>query len=98
MKRKITFVTSIIALLAVSFTYAAINGISLRYYNKDSNTYVYDIKIGGRTTKLELGGSRTATVTIQVGSNSDVIVTNCGEITVSDGTNIEIKDGCISVK
>ena len=78
MRRKITFVTSIIALLVVSFTYATINGISLRYYNKDSKTYVYDVKIGGRATKLEFGGSRTATVTIQGGSSSDVIVTNCG--------------------
>lgn len=98
MKKKLIFATGVIALMVVSFTYAAVKSVYIRYYNKDSKTYTYDVKIGGSTTKVEFGSSRTASVTIQGGGSSAVIKTNCGDVTVNDGANIEIKDGCIIVK
>ncbi len=98
MKSKVIFTAGILVLVVVSFAYAAIKSVNLRYYNKDSKTYVYNVKIGGSTNQVEFGSSRTASVTIQGGGSSAVIETNCGNVTVSDGDNIEIKDGCISVK
>jgi hypothetical protein len=98
MKTKVIFTTGIIALLIAGATYAAIQSVYLRYYNKDSKTYVYDVKISGTTTSVEFGSSRTASVTIQGGGSSAVIKTNCGDVTVKDGDNIEISNGCITVK
>ncbi|MFL5730789.1 MAG: hypothetical protein ACJ75J_14975 [Cytophagaceae bacterium] len=97
MKKKLMIFSGIFMLMA-GISFAAINSVYLRYYNKDSKTYVYDVKIGGSTSKVEFGSSRTASVTIQGGGSSAVIKTNCGDVTVKDGDNIEIKDGCITVK
>ncbi len=97
MKKKLIFVTVILALVA-GIGYSAVKSVYIRYYNKDSKTYTYDVKIGGSTTKVEFGSSRTASVTIQGGGSSAVIKTNCGDVTINDGANIEIKDGCIIVK
>ncbi|HVD97380.1 MAG TPA: hypothetical protein VNB90_04185 [Cytophagaceae bacterium] len=98
MKRKVIFATCAFALFVVCFVHATINSLTVRYYNKDSKTYVFDAKIAGSSTKVEFGGSRTASVTIQGGSNSAVIKTSCGEVTLKDGDNIEIQNGCITVK
>jgi len=72
--------------------------VTLRYYNKDSKTYTFKVKISGSTTTVEFGGSRTASVTIQGGSEEAVITCECGDVKVKQGDNIEIKDGCITVK
>ena len=72
-------------------------GITLRYYNKDAKEHTMKVKIQGRTSEVEFGGSRTASVTIQGSTDKCVIFTDCGEIEVEDGDNITIKDGCIKI-
>jgi hypothetical protein len=74
MKRKLILSLSLVVLLA-GFVYSSVNSVYLRYYNKDSKTYVYDVVIGGSTTKVEFGSSRTASVTIQGGGSDAVIKT-----------------------
>lgn len=72
--------------------------VTIRYYNKDSKDHKMEVKMSGSTKTVEFGSSRTASVTIQGSSTSCEIITSCGTITVEDGDNIEIKDGCITVK
>lgn len=97
MKRKLLLSILSIAILS-GITYSAINSVYLRYYNKDSETHTFEVKIAGSTSKVEFGSSRTASVTIQGGSSSAVIKCKCGDVTVKDGDEIEIKDGCVKVK
>lgn len=89
------FLTISVIFLFASITEAA---VSIRYSNSDSKTYTMDVSIGGSTTTVEFGGSRTASVTIQGGSETCIIETTCGKVTVKDGDTIEIKNGCISIK
>ncbi|GAA4277723.1 hypothetical protein [Aquimarina mytili] len=72
--------------------------VNLRYYNKDSKTHKFEVKIAGSTKTVEFGSSRTASVTIQGGSEKAEIKTDCGWITVTNNSKIEIKDGCIVIK
>lgn len=77
---------------------SAAAAVTLRYYNKDSETYTFKVKISGSTTTVEFGSSRTASVTIQGGSTEAVISCACGDVKVKSGDNIEISKGCITVK
>ena len=72
-------------------------GITLRYYNKDSKNHKWDVKACGSSKSVEFGKSKTASVTIQTGCSEAVIDTDCGKITVKNGDNITIKDGCIKI-
>ena len=72
-------------------------GITLRYYNKDSNDHEMKVKTCGSSKTVEFGKSKTASVTIQTGCDDAILYTECGEITVKDGDNITIKDGCITI-
>ena len=95
-KRALILSLSLVVFAGIAF--AAVNSVYLRYYNKDSKTYVFDVKIAGSTTKVEFGSSRTASVTIEGGSETAVINCNCGSVTVKTNDNIEIVDGCVKVK
>jgi hypothetical protein len=72
--------------------------VSIRYENDDSKTHTMNVTIGGSTTTVEFGSSRTATVTIQGGASTCVIETSCGKITIKDGAKVSIKGGCIKVQ
>ncbi len=93
--KKITRIT-LVLLLLLSFTTQA--AVTIRYYNKDSKSWKFDVKIAGSSKSVEFGSSRTSTVTIQGGSEKAEIETECGWITVEDDDTIEIKDGCITIK
>ena len=71
--------------------------VTIRYYNKDSKTHKFKVKIAGSTRTVEFGSSKTATLTIQGGSEECIIYTDCGEVKVSEGDKIIIKDGCITI-
>lgn len=89
--KKLIFTT--LALCAFSIT--SFGAVTIRYYNKDSKTHTLKVKIDGSYKEVTFDSSRTASVTIQGGAKECIIYTSCGEVTVKDGANIEIKDGCI---
>lgn len=93
MKRKLFLV----CLSLFVFIQLASAAVTLRYYNKDSKTHKFEVRIAGSTKTVEFGSSRTSSVTIQGGSEECIIYTKCGEVTVRQGDNITIKDGCITV-
>ncbi|MDO5981875.1 hypothetical protein [Flavivirga spongiicola] len=72
-------------------------GITLRYYNKDSNDHEFKVKTCGSTTKIKFEKSRTSSVTIQTGCSDAIIYDNCKEIKVKKGDKITIKNGCITI-
>jgi len=88
----------VILLSFIVFGFTSPNAVTLRYYNKDSQTHTFPVKIAGSSKSVTFEASRTSSVTIQGGSNEAVISCNCGDVKVSGGDNIEIKDGCITVK
>lgn len=83
------------SLFIATFASAA---VTIRYYNKDSKTHVMKVSMSGSTKEVEFGASKTASVTIQGSSTTCVIETSCGKITVKDGAEIVINNGCITVK
>lgn len=94
MKKKLGLVLIALVFLQVS----AFAGVTLRYYNKDSQSYEFNVKISGSSKTVYFGGSKTSTVTIQGGSSKCIIKTSNGDVEVEDGDNIEIKNGKITVK
>jgi len=93
MKKRIILTAAILG-FAISSAFSA---ITIRYYNKDSKSVTFKVKIDGSTKEVTFDGSKTSSVTIQGGSKEAVIITSCGEIKIKDGANIEIKDGCIKI-
>jgi len=94
MKRKILILLTAL-LVFVQLAHAA---VTIRYQNKDSETYKFDVKIAGSSKTVEFESSKTASVTIQGGDDECIIFTDdCGEIKVESGDTIIIKDGCITI-
>lgn len=86
-------------LLLVVFVGTLAASITLRYQNDDSQTYKFKVKVGGSTSEVEFGASRTASITIYQGSYEEAIITcKCGDVKVKQGDHIRIKDGCIKVE
>jgi hypothetical protein len=94
MSRLLPTVLAATVLLSATAAYAA---VTVRYYNKDSVSHTYDAVCSGSKKTVEFGSSRTASVTIQ-GSGPCVVKTPHGDVSLSGGENIEIKDGKITIK
>jgi len=71
--------------------------VTLRYYNKDSKSHTFKVKMSGSTKEVKFDASKTSSVTIQGGSDDCVIICDCGEVKVKGGDHITIKNGCITV-
>ncbi len=93
--KKRMFLAVVVTMLFVAGLEAA---VTIRYANKDSKDHSMQVTIAGSTETVEFGSSKTASVTVQGGATECVIETSCGKVTVKDGDEIEIKDGCIEVK
>ncbi|MBI3135344.1 MAG: hypothetical protein HYZ14_11775 [Bacteroidetes bacterium] len=87
----------LLAVLLFLVSGIARSSVYIKYYNTDSKTYTWDVKIAGTMTKVEFGGSRTSTVTIQGGASDCIIYTPCGEIKLTNDVKITIKNGCITI-
>ncbi|TND10422.1 MAG: hypothetical protein FD123_64 [Bacteroidetes bacterium] len=79
----------------VAFAISSFGAVTIRYYNKDSKSHTFKVKIDGSYKEVTFESSRTASVTIQGGARECIIYTDCGEVTVKADANIEIKNGCI---
>lgn len=73
-------------------TFAA---VTINYFNRDSQVWTWKVKIDGLTKEIVFNGSTTAAITIQGSGKKATVQTKCGEVEVSDGAKIEIKDGCL---
>ena len=85
------------AIMVFAFNISTYADVYLRYYNKDSKTWTFKVKIGGSNKEVTFDSSRTSSVTINGAYETAEIETECGWVTVSDDDRIEIKDGCIKV-
>ena len=86
----------IFTLVAIgAFTINAFSAVTIHYYNKDSKSHTFKVKIDGSYKEVTFDGSKTSDVTIQGGATECIIYTDCGEVTIKAGAKIEIKDGCI---
>ncbi|MFZ5442037.1 MAG: hypothetical protein ACOZQL_18670 [Myxococcota bacterium] len=85
---------SLIALsvVAASSSFAA---VTVRYHNGDSTKHTFDAVCSGSKSTLVTDGNTTGSATIQ-GSGPCKVSHAGGEITLSGGENIEIKNGKIS--
>lgn len=89
-------------ILILSLFFFLLSGVTrasvyIKYYNADSKTYKFDVKIAGTKTTVEFGASRTSSVTIQGGSTECIVYTSCGEIKLVTDVKITIKNGCITI-
>lgn len=87
-----------LAVVFMATTAATYYSFTIRYYNKDSRSWTFKAKMGGSTTKVTFGSSRTASVTLQGSGSKATISCNCGDVEVESGDKIEIVKGCIKVK
>lgn len=85
-------------LIVFIFIGTSMAAVTLRYYNKDSKTYTFKVKMSGSTKEVKFNSSTTSSVTIQGNATECIIICECGEVKVKGGDKIEIKDGCITVK
>lgn len=85
------------ATLLFAFVASSIAAVTIHYYNKDSKSYTFKVKVDGVTKSVTFDASKTADVTIQCGASEVIIISACGEIKVKSGDKIEIKDGCIKL-
>jgi hypothetical protein len=83
-----------IGLLSV-FGINAFASVTINFFNRDSQVWTWKVKIDGLTKEIVFNGSTTSKLTIQGSATKATVQTKCGEVEVSDGAKIEIKDGCI---
>lgn len=84
--------------LFILFGFFAQANVNIRYYNKDSKNHTFEVKIAGSSKTVDFDSSRTSSVTIQGGSETAEIKTDCGWVKVTNNSRIEIKDGCITIQ
>ena len=70
---------------------------SVKYYNRDSKTYTWEIKVNGNLREITFNASTSGTANSPSSGDVCEIKTECGWVTVEKGQKIEIKDGCIKI-
>jgi hypothetical protein len=71
--------------------------VTVRYYNKDSQSHTFQAVCSGAKHELKVSGSTTGSSTIQ-GSAPCKVTHAGGVVELKGGEQIEIKDGAIKVK
>ena len=88
----------IMLLAAVLFLFGEIaSAYSVPYYNRDSKTYTFEVKINGSTREITFKGSTSGTAHCPPTADEAEIKSDCGWIKVKNGQKVEIKDGCIKI-
>ena len=86
-----------IAVAVLFISSVAFAAVTVRYHNKDSENYEWEAICHGGHYKAKFGASRTASTTIQ-GSSPCTVKTPNGDVVLSGGENIEIKNAKITIK
>jgi hypothetical protein len=76
---------------------SAFASVYIKYYNKDSQKYVFKVQMDGLTKEVTFDGSKTSASTIQGTGKKAVIETSCGKVEIKDDSKIEIIKGCIKI-
>lgn len=79
------------------FAATASAAVTVDYYNKDSEAHSFEAVCSGSKYTLEVRGSTTGATTLQ-GSAPCKVKHAGGEITLTGGEKIEIKDGKITLR
>lgn len=92
MKNKLfAFVAMLLFTCSMAWAY------SVPYYNKDSKTYTFEVKINGSTREITFKGSTTSTAHCPPGADYAEIKSDCGWLKVKNGQKVIIKDGCLKI-
>lgn len=79
------------------FSSHALAAITVRYHNGDSQKHTFEAVCSGSRSQLVTDGNTTGSATIQ-GSGPCKVKHAGGEVSLSGGENIDIKNGKIAVK
>ena len=90
--------TAALTFAALVFAAASASAaVTVDYYNKDSKDHAFEAMCSGSKYTLEVRSSTTGATTMQ-GSGPCKVKHAGGEISLSGGEKIEIKDGVISLR
>lgn len=81
----------------LSLASSASAAVYIKYYNKDSQKYVWKVQMDGSTKEVTFNGGTTSAATIQGSGKVATIETPCGKVEIKDDSKIEISKGCIKV-
>ncbi len=87
----------LLAAVMICSVVTAFSAVTIRYQNQDSKSHQMSVKIDGSTKAVTFNALSTASVTIQGTEKTCMIQTACGVVEVKDGSNVVIKNGCITV-
>ena len=79
------------------FVTSMASAYSVLYYNKDSKSYTFDVKLKGNTKKITFKGSTSGTAHCPPTANIAEIKSECGWVEVKNGQKVVIKDGCLKI-
>jgi hypothetical protein len=74
-----------------------VSAYSVPYYNKDSKTYTFKVKINGSEREITFKGSTSGTAHCPPTADIAEIQSSCGWVKVKSGQKVTIKDGCLTV-
>jgi len=83
--------------IALFFLSSMVRAYSIPYYNRDSKTHTFEVKINGSKYEITFTSSTTGTASCSPGADVAEINCACGWVTVKNGQKVEIKDGCVTV-
>lgn len=89
--KKIVLSTILLAMFGVN----AFASIYIKYSNKDSEKHTMTVKMDGSTKSVTFNSSTTGATSIGGSGTKAIVQTKCGDVEITDGAKIEIKDGCI---
>ena len=69
---------------------------SVPYYNKDSKTYTFEVKINGSIREIEFKASTSGTAHCPPTADIAEIKSSCGWVKVKSGQKVVIKNGCLT--
>jgi Tol biopolymer transport system component len=95
--KKAFLLISLVAMPILCLPGSAFASVYIKYYNKDSQKYVFKVQMDGSTKEVTFNGSTTSASTIQGSGKKAVIETSCGNVEIKDDSKIEIVKGCIKV-
>lgn len=89
--KKIILGLALVSMLGMN----AFASVYIRYYNKDSTTWKFVVKMDGSTKEVVFNASTSGAATIGGSGTKAIVTTQCGDVEIVNDSKIEIKDGCI---